>query len=140
MTLREAVSWIKKNWDKIPDEFKQNIKPDRYKANMKELNMEGHIVVLLVDRQKPSVEAYYDFDEERFGVNRFGDIIWGFDSGCSCPSPWWDAYPDCYSVSKTWKEFKVNIKDFDRDFEKEALKQFKKIKRGSKWKKELNSR
>jgi hypothetical protein len=59
-----------------------------------------------MDRQRPSVEQSYDFDEERFGVTKQGNIIWGFDSGCSCPSPWSkeDFGDDNYYV-KTWKEF-----------------------------------
>lgn len=40
-------------------------------------------VYWLVSRQKPSVEADYSFDEERFGITLEGHIIWGFHSGCS---------------------------------------------------------
>jgi hypothetical protein len=127
--LTKGINWIKKNWDNIPDDFKQNIKADKYK-NVEDLNEDGHIVVLLVDRrQKPSVEPCYDFDEERLGINRYGQIIWGFDSGCSCPCPWDDSYPECYNVEKTWKQFKLKEleKDFDRDFLEDALKTVKEI-------------
>jgi hypothetical protein len=40
-------------------------------------------VYWLINRQRPSVEPSYDFDEERFGVTLCGEIIWGFHSGCS---------------------------------------------------------
>lgn len=40
-------------------------------------------VIWLVDRQKPSVDQSYDFDQERFGLTREGEVIWGFHSGCS---------------------------------------------------------
>lgn len=40
-------------------------------------------VLWFINRQKPSIEACYDFDEERFGITIDGNIIWGFDSGCS---------------------------------------------------------
>jgi len=130
MEMRSMVRWIKRHWEEIPDKYKQNIKPDNeYSVNVKSLNADGHLVVLLVDRQKPSVYANYSFDEERFGVNRYGEIIWGFDSGCSCPCPWNDEYPGCYDVAKTWKEFKINLEDFDVDFEKDASEAFEEIRK-----------
>lgn len=112
----DDVEWIVRNWEKIPDKFKTDIRPG--KAEVPELRTEGHIVVLLLDRQKPSVKSNYEFDEERIGVNRFGEVVWGFDSGCSCPTPWYDSYPDCYDVKKTWKEFTVDCCEvgFDSDF------------------------
>ncbi len=91
----------------IPDEFWNRTDGQKYE------------VVWFMDRQKPSVEASYDFDEERFGMTREGQVIWGFDSGCSCPSPWSNAdYGDnSYSV-KEWREFPVEEKDsFDKDWE-----------------------
>lgn len=137
--LEKELKWIVKNWDNIPDKFKQNIKPNKYSNDVDKLKVEGHIVVLLVDRQKPSIPSSYDFDEERFGINRFGEIIWGFDSGCSCPSPWDDSYPKCYNVEKTWKEFVLKNKDseetsgysdfFDLGFQDEVLKNIDKIKK-----------
>lgn len=42
----------------------------------------------------------------------------GFDSGCSCPSPWDDSYPDCYEVM-TLEEFKTSKKEFDIEKEGE---------------------
>ena len=83
------------------------------------------------------VKKDWDFDEERLGINRFGEIIWGFDSGCSCPSPWDDSYPDCYDVEKTWKEFVIANQDgiekegysdfFDIGFQEEAIKTLNEI-------------
>jgi hypothetical protein len=114
MKLTEKdIKWVMKNWDKIPDDFKSNIKPNDYSSIVKDLKLEEHIVVLLLDEQRPSVQADYSFDEERVGVTRTGKIIWGFDSGCSCPSPWNDSYPDCYHVEKTWKEFEVKAKEIE---------------------------
>lgn len=124
--MKKITQWIVNNWDMIPDEYKEDIRRD-YKV-IKGLKVEAHFVVLLLDRQKPSVEAEYDFNTERIGVNRFGQIIWGFDSGCSCPSPWHDSFPDCYSCSNSWKEFEVNLKDFDKEWEKEVLENFNEIK------------
>lgn len=126
--MKEIVEWIKEHWDNIPDEYKKNLKPNHYSNSIEGLKEEGHYVVLLVDRQKPSVVASYDFDEERLGINRFGQVIWGFDSGCSCPSPWSDTYPECYKQAKTWKEFEVNTEGFDPDFLDEAVRTFREIK------------
>lgn len=134
--LSEGLKWIVKKWDKIPDEFKVNLRKNASK--IKDVKTEGHLVVLLVNRQKPSIEADYTFDEERFGINRFGEIVWGFDSGCSCPIPWGDSFPKCYSAVKTWKEFivvnkgKTEIKGysdfFDIGWKEEALQKIKLIK------------
>ena len=128
--MEELVNFIVKNWDKIPDKFKQDIRDCCHteKNYIENLPKEEHLVILLLDRQKPSVESCYDFDEERIGVTKTGKIIWGFDSGCSCPSPWDDSYPECYKVSREWKEFEINIKEFDKDWEKECQEKFEKIK------------
>ncbi len=78
---------------------KRNLIPDEFWVRIKDYRC-----IWFIDGQKPSVEACYNFDEERFGVTRDGKIIWGFDSGCSCPSPW-DEDPE-YTV-KEYKEFVV---------------------------------
>lgn len=117
--IEQKLKKLVKNWDKIPDEFKSNLKPNNYSQQIGNLKMEEHFVILLLDRQKPSVAASYDFDEERIGITKTGKIVWGFDSGCSCPSPWDDSYPGCYEVSKDWKEFEVKLSDFDVDVIKE---------------------
>lgn len=86
-------------------------------------------VLWLLDRQKPSVEASYDFDEERFGVTQDGRIIWGFDSGCSCPSPWSqeDFGDESYDV-KTWKEFEIGeFPAFDERWQEEIIEKINEI-------------
>lgn len=128
MEMTKMVEWITENWDKIPNEYKTDIKPDRSVQTLNDVVREGHIVVLLLDRQKPSIEPDYSFDEERIGVNKFGQIIWGFDSGCSCPISWEDSYPACYSYSNTWKEFEINLKDFDKLWDQEMQNKFEEIK------------
>jgi hypothetical protein len=70
-------------------------------------------VISLLSRQKPSVAADYSFDEERVTVDKNGRIIWGFDSGCSCPTPWHDRAPGCYTCTNSWKEFCIDAKGFD---------------------------
>lgn len=112
-SINGKIKKLVKNWDNISDDYKSLLIPDRYSKPIEGLSVEEHYVVLLLNRQKPSVEACYDFDEERIGVNRKGKVVWGFDSGCSCPSPWQDSYPDCYQVSKNWNEFEVHISTFD---------------------------
>lgn len=129
--MENAVKWIVDNWDNIPDNQKRYLKPTGYTentANIEGLKAEEHFVVMLLDRQKPSVVACYDFDEERIGVTKSGKVVYGFDSGCSCPSPWNDSYPDCYSV-KEWKEFILDTKNFDEDWEKECLENLEEIKK-----------
>lgn len=118
--LSKEVKWLVDNWDKIPDSFKTNLQTESYrqKGVIPDVPLEEHVVILLLNRQKPSVSQSDDFDEERIAVTRSGRVIWGFDSGCSCPSPWDDSYPECYNVEKTWKQFTVDLdsKSFDPDF------------------------
>lgn len=86
-------------------------------------------VLWLLDRQKPSVEVSWDFDEERFGITKNGEIIWGFDSGCSCPSPWsaQDFGDDSYETN-TWKEFILNdFPEFDIEWQEEIIKKIDSI-------------
>ena len=82
--IEREINWIIGNWKIIPDKFKSNLKPNQYNANVKDLSLEEHFVVLLLDRQKPSVIPDYSFDKERIGITREGKVVWGFDSGCSC--------------------------------------------------------
>lgn len=128
--MEKIVKKIVKNWDKIPDEYKKDLKPNSYysdKGEIPGLKKEEHFVVLLINRQKPSVIPAYSFDEERIGITKTGKIIWGYDSGCSCPSPWHDNYPSCYSVSKEWKEFELSKKNFDPDWKEECEKKAEEI-------------
>lgn len=126
--MEKLVDWIGKNWDKIPDSFKRDIRPNTY-SNVPELKLEEHIVVLLLDRQKPSIEQSYDFNEERIGITKTGKIIWGFDSGCSCPSPWDSNFPGCYTVSKEWKQVELEAKNFDEGWLEEAQEKIEEIKK-----------
>lgn len=128
--LEKGIKWIVKNWNNIPDENKVLLKPKYIGSDevIKNLPLEEHFVVLVLDRQKPSVVSSYDFDEERIGITRTGKVVWGFDSGCSCPMPWENSYPNCYNTSKTWKEFELNLKDFDKDWESVILSSIAKIK------------
>lgn len=138
--MEEVVKYIVENWDNIPEDFKQDIRPSKYDYTKREYTTSGvafvpgipeedHTVVMLLDRQKPSVPQDYDFDEERIGVAKSGAIIWGFDSGCSCPSPFDDSYPDCYNLDKTYKEFILTPKDFDPDWEEQCVSKLEEIKR-----------
>lgn len=89
---------------------------------------DGKNVLWFMDRQKPSVVPDYSFDEERFGVTYEGQIIWGFDSGCSCPSPW-NERPDSeqYEI-KTWKEFLSSPEQaFDAGWDDECYDTLKKL-------------
>lgn len=110
--LKNKIKEVLTNKDKIPDEFFRRTDGRQYE------------VIWLLNRQKPSVEKSYDFDEERFGITKDGKLIWGFDSGCSCPSPWSssDFGDENYKTASTWKEFEVNPDaEFDVDWEAESL-------------------
>jgi hypothetical protein len=125
MDISKDVQYIVENWEKIPESFKTNLGGYNHIEGVK---MEDHVVVLLLDRQKPSVQADWDFDEERISINRKGQVIWGFDSGCSCPSPWNDSFPDCYSCDEGWKEFVINESKFDHGAMEECLEKINEIK------------
>lgn len=110
MKFKKEIQKLIKNVSKIPDNYwtlpHYNTAPELQK-----------MVCWFMDRQKPSVQADYSFNEERFGLTRDGKIIWGFDSGCSCPSPWEDGE---YTV-KTWKEFQTEPETaFDAGWEDEC--------------------
>lgn len=107
--MKKKVEQLLAVVDKIPEKFWSSTDQGKYK------------VVWLLDRQKPSVQRSYDFDEERLGITSGGKIIWGFDSGCSCPSPWsaYDYGDEKYQTS-TYKEFFITLPDFDTDWDKES--------------------
>lgn len=112
MKFKEQIESLIENRHKIPDEFWVQTGGRMYQA------------IWFMDRQKPSVEQSYDFAEERFGLTKDGKIIWGFDSGCSCPSPWsQDDFGDQNYSIKEWKEFEVDPeKSFDADWEDECYR------------------
>ena len=108
--FQEEIERLIENRHKIPDEFWILTAGKGYQA------------IWFMDRQKPSVEQSYDFDEERFGITKDGKVIWGFDSGCSCPTPWVDSLDGTYEV-KEWKEFAVSPEQaFDADWQDECYK------------------
>ena len=112
------IDFLKKNFTKIPQGYLSTTN-------------DGLPIVWLIDRQKPSVEADYSFDEERIGITYRGEFIWGFDSGCSCPTPWGEtADAQQYKIEeKTWKEFVVSAKDFDVNWKEEAEKKASEIRK-----------
>jgi hypothetical protein len=115
MKYAKEIKLLIKKVNKIPSEYWEKTEGGRYE------------VVWFMDRQKPSVEPSYDFDEERFGITREGKVIWGFDSGCSCPCPWDDCGDEVYEV-KEWKEFEVDPEtSFDSDWEDESYKIIREI-------------
>jgi len=93
MKFKQEIEELIAKKDLIPDEF------------WVQAQCLDERVIWFVNRQKPSVVAFYDFDEERFGLTRSGKIVWGFDSGCSCPSPWFDNMNDETYSKKEWKEY-----------------------------------
>lgn len=107
--LEKGIAKLVKNLNKIPDEFWTRAEPSEYLA------------IWFMSRQRPSVEQDYSFDEERFGITKEGSIIWGFSSGCSCPSPWSNDSGE-YTTS-SYKEFDLG-KDygFDPDWKEESYK------------------
>jgi len=107
--MKEKIKKLLNNIPKIPEKYWKETDGGKYK------------VVWLLDRQKPSIQQDYSFDEERLGITSDGKIIWGFDSGCSCPSPWssQDFGDDNYRTT-TYKEFFVSLPDFDTDWDKES--------------------
>lgn len=113
--FKDEIELLLSNLDKIPDGFWLRTDGRKYQ------------VIWFMDRQKPSVEQSYTFDEERFGITKDGRIIWGFDSGCSCPSPWSqsDYGDDNYNI-KTWKEFEVESESaFDIGWDDECYNNLK---------------
>lgn len=130
--ISKEVKYLVDNWDKIPERFKKSIMSNGYYRQADTLipgvPSDEHVVILLLDRQKPSVEQSWDFDEERISITKTGKVIWGFDSGCSCPSPWHDSYPDCYSCSNSWTEFEMNIEKFDHGAVDECMRKIEEIK------------
>jgi hypothetical protein len=113
--FKKEIEVLLEKRDLIPEEFWVRTDGGKYE------------VIWFMDRQKPSVEANYSFDEERFGMTRDGRVIWGFDSGCSCPSPWssGDFGDDSYQV-KEWKEFSVTPSEsFDAGWDEECYSNLK---------------
>jgi len=107
--MKEKIEKLISLVGKIPQEFWSKTDGEKYE------------VVWLLDRQKPSVEPCYDFDEERLGITKDGRVIWGFDSGCSCPTPWSAGdFGDENYKTNTYKEFFITLPEFDKDWDVES--------------------
>lgn len=107
--MKEKIEKLLEVIEKIPEKYWSKTDEEKYR------------VVWLLDRQKPSVEEFYSFDVERLGITDDGRIIWGFDSGCSCPTPWSSQdYGDNSYETNTYKEFFVSLPEFDIDWDKEG--------------------
>jgi len=114
--MKEKIKNLLKNISKIPSDEWSETSGGKYK------------VIWILDRQKPSVQREWDFDEERLGITNDGRIIWGFDSGCYCPCPWsdYDYGDDSYDTS-SYKEFFIDLPNFDEDWEKESSERIDEI-------------
>lgn len=90
--ISKEIAYLVKNWEKIPDSFKTNLAVSYYGSRqpLPGVPLEEHIVVLLLDRQKPSVEADYSFDE---GRNNTPSSIHTTSRG-----EWW--VQDCRSIRR----------------------------------------
>lgn len=84
------------NRHKIPDEF-------WVRATAAEF------AVWIVD-QEDGTAGSYETSQERLGITKDGNILWGFSSGCSCWGGWSD---DDYCPTKSYKEFE--LADFDKN-------------------------
>lgn len=82
---------------KIPDEFWI-------------LSENGHRVIWVLD-QEDGTAGSYQTSQERIGITKEGNILWGFSSGCSC---WggWDSGDYCPTMSA--KEFTLDVFDKER--------------------------
>lgn len=106
--ILDKIQFLAENYQSIPIQ----------KWEVTETNKERKVVWIL-NRQKPSAEVDYNcaevdynYDEERLGITHEGKIIFGFDSGCSCPIPWEDCGDSIYT-EKTWKQLEVDLKDLE---------------------------
>ncbi|MDP1570799.1 MAG: hypothetical protein Q8L86_12445 [Vicinamibacterales bacterium] len=54
--------------------------------------------------QEDGTAGAYEVSQERLGITRSGEIVWGFSSGCSCWSGWENGD---YCPTKSYKEFSI---------------------------------
>lgn len=92
--FKTKIEKLIKNLHKIPDEFWVD-------------SGTGRRVIWLLD-QEDGTAGSYETSQERIGITREGDILWGFSSGCSCWGGW---RTSDYCPTKSYKEF-----DIDKDF------------------------
>lgn len=91
--LEKKIKKLSKELKKIPDEFWVRSEGGQYE------------VIWILD-QEDGTAGSYETSQERLGITREGDILWGYSSGCSCWSGW-DSNDYCPTVSV--KEFKINM-------------------------------
>lgn len=100
MSIEEKIKIIFENVTKIPDEFFVKAENDER-------------VIWFLDREDGTAESY-ETSQERFGMTKNGDVIWGFSSGCSCWSGWKSGD---YCPTKSYKEFKFAELKFETGWE-----------------------
>lgn len=96
--FKEKLKTLIENKDKIPNEFWV-------------LAENGKRVIWFLNREDGTAEVY-ETAEERLGLTKEGEILWGYSSGCSC----WDGWDSVdYENSVSYKEFIIkNIKSYER--------------------------
>ena len=84
------MKYINKSSEKIPTKFYKKFKKDK--------------VIWLLDKEDI---GQYDFNISKIGLTDQGEIIWCFESGCSC-----DDFPEKLDFTrKTLKSFKLKDKE-----------------------------
>ena len=101
--INKKLAELVEKRDMIPDEFW--IKSEN-----------GHDVIWVLD-QEDGTAGSYETSQERLGITRNGDIVWGFSSGCSCWSGW---ESDDYCPTVSVKEFVVDMFSGSENWEVEA--------------------
>lgn len=95
-TIEQKIRRVYRLRNRIPDEF------------WVRSELTGRSIIWFLD-QEDGTAGDYETSQERFGLSRDGEIIWGFSSGCSC----WDGWKaDNYCPTRSIKEFSLG------DFEK----------------------
>ena len=101
--INKKLAELVEKKDRIPDEFW--IKSEN-----------GHDVIWVLDQEDGTAESY-ETSQERLGITRNGDMVWGFSSGCSCWSGW---ESDDYCPTVSVKEFVVDMFSGSENWEAEA--------------------
>lgn len=86
--IEENILQIIENRNKIPDDFWREAE-------------NGRRVIWILNRDDGTAGSYEN-SEERLGITKDGEILYGFSSGCSCWEGW---SKDDYAKSVTYKEF-----------------------------------
>ena len=101
--INKKLAELVEKKDRIPDEFW--IKSEN-----------GHDVIWVLDQEDGTAESY-ETSQDRLGITRNGDMVWGFSSGCSCWSGW---ESDDYCPTVSVKEFVVDMFSGSENWEAEA--------------------